>query len=145
MNFEKFQRTTFFMEQLSWLLLRNLWNILQRSQFLQLNFVKDFKSSFNSLLWNTIRNNWIIHVSQARKLSIIPVNNYILEYVKKRQKSLCRFFYLASKAWIVCRILSKVKNELKIYNLHMWLWDWHFYYLCLHIDGRIIFWILKNL
>ena len=27
----------------------------------------------------------------------------------------------------------------------MWLWDWHFYHSCLPIDGRIIFWILKNL
>ena len=48
----------------------------------------------------------------------MPVNNCILEYVKKRQKPLCRFFYLASEAWIVCRLLSKVKNELKkIYDL----------------------------
>ena len=33
----------------------------------------------------------------------------------------------------------------KIYNLFMRLWDWHFYHLCLPIDRRIIFWILKNL
>ena len=45
---------------------KNLWNIWW-SRFLQLNFIKDFKSSFNSLLWNTIWNNWIIYyVSQAR-------------------------------------------------------------------------------
>ena len=51
----------------------------------------------------------------------MPVNNYILEYVKKKDKShFADFSYLASEAWIVCRILSKVKNELKkIYNLHM--------------------------
>ena len=66
-------------------------------------------------MWNPIWNNWIIYVSQARKLSIMPVNNCILKYVKKRQKPLCRFFYLASEAWIVCRILWKVKNELKMY------------------------------
>ena len=29
------------------------------------------------------------------------------------------FFYLASDAWIVCRILSKVKNELKIYIIYI--------------------------
>ena len=92
-NFEKFLSTAFFIEHLCWLLLRNLWNIIWWSQFLQLNFIKDFKSSFNSLLWNTIWNNWIIYyVSQARKLSIMPVNNCILEYVKKRQKPLCGFF-----------------------------------------------------
>ena len=45
----------------------------------------------------------------------MPVDNYILEYVKKRQKPLGRFFfYLASEAWIVCRILSKRKNGLKM-------------------------------
>ena len=27
----------------------------------------------------------------------------------------------------------------------MWLWHWHFYHSCLHIDGRIKFWILTNL
>ena len=27
----------------------------------------------------------------------------------------------------------------------MCLWDWHFYYSCLYIDGRIMFWFLKNL
>ena len=75
----------------------------------------------------------------------MPVNNCILEYVKKDKSHFANFFYLASEAWIVCRILSKVKNELKIYNLRMWIWDWHFYRSCLHIDGRIIFWILKNL
>ena len=102
-----------------WLLLKNLWNIWW-SQFLQLNFIKDFKSSFNSLLWNTIWNNWIIYyVSQARKLSIMPVNNCILEYVKKDKSHFADFFYLASEAWIVCRILSKVKNELKIYIIYI--------------------------
>ena len=48
--------------------------------FFQLNFIKGFKSSFNSLLWNTIWNNWIIYyVSQARKLSSMPVNICILD------------------------------------------------------------------
>ena len=103
-----------------WMLLKNLWNIIWWSQFLQLNFIKDFKSSFNSLLWNTIWNNWIIYyVSQARKLSIMPVNNCILEYVKKDKSHFADFFYLASEAWIVCRILSKVKNELKIYIIYI--------------------------
>ena len=70
----------------------------------------------------------------------------ILKYVKRKTKATCRFFYLASEAWIVCRLLSKVKTELKnINNLFVWLWDWHFYHSCLPIDGRIIFWILKNL
>ena len=50
----------------------------------------------------------------------MPVNNCILEYVKKRQKPLYRFFfYLASEAWILCRILSKVKNELKMYIIYI--------------------------
>ena len=26
----------------------------------------------------------------------------------------------------------------------MWLWDWHFYHSCLHIDRKIMFWILKS-
>ena len=72
------------------------------------------------MLWNTIWNNWIIYyVSQARKLSIMPVNNCILEYVKKDKSHFADFFYLASEAWIVCRILSKVKNELKIYIIYI--------------------------
>ena len=41
----------------------------------------------------------------------------ILKYVKRKTKATCRFFYLASEAWIVCRLLSKGKTELKkIYN-----------------------------
>ena len=113
-NLEKFLRTPFFIEHLCWLLLKNLWNIIWWSQFLQLNFIKDFKSSFSSLLWNTIWNNWIIYyVSYARKLSIMPVNNCILEYVKKDKGCFADFVYLASEAWIACRILSKVENELK--------------------------------
>ena len=45
----------------------------------------------------------------------MPANNCILEYMKNKTKaSLQIFFYLASEAGIVCRILSKVKNELKI-------------------------------
>ena len=99
---------------------KNLWNIIWWSQFLQLNFIKDFKSSFSSLLWNTIWNNWIIYyVSYARKLSITPVNNCILEYVKKDKGRFADFFYLASETWIVCRILLKVKNELKIHIIYI--------------------------
>ena len=63
---------------------------------------------------------------------------------KERQKPLCRFFYLASEAWIVCRLLSKVKNELKKYIIYVTL-GLDFYHSCLPIDGRIIIWILKNL
>ena len=45
----------------------------------------------------------------------MPINNSILEYVKKKTKSTLQiFFYLVSEGGIVCRILSKVKNELKI-------------------------------
>ena len=45
----------------------------------------------------------------------MPVNNCILEYVTKKKKvALQIFFYLASEAWIVCRTLLKLKNELKI-------------------------------
>ena len=44
----------------------------------------------------------------------MPGNNYILKYVKQRQSHFEDFFYLASEALIVCRRLSKVKNELKI-------------------------------
>ena len=45
----------------------------------------------------------------------MPVSNYIFEYVKKKDKShFADFFYLTSEAWIVCRVLSKVKNGLKI-------------------------------
>ena len=43
----------------------------------------------------------------------------ILKYVKRKTKATCRFFYLASEAWIVCRLLSKVKNELKIYIIYI--------------------------
>ena len=32
---------------------------------------------------------------------------------KKEKTHFADFFYLASEAWIVCRLLSKVKNELK--------------------------------
>ena len=72
------------------------------------------------MLWNTIWNNWIIYyVSQTRKLSIMPANNYILEYVKKDKSHFADLFYLASEAWIVCRILSKVKNKLKIYIIYI--------------------------
>ena len=139
-NFDKFLRTPFFIEHLCWLLLKNLWNIIWWSQFLQLNFIKDFKSSFNSLLWNTIWNNWIIYyVSQARKLSIMPVNNCILEYVKKDKSHFADFFYLASEAWIVCRILSKVKNELKIYIIY--ICDFRTDIFITHV----CVWILKNL
>ena len=50
----------------------------------------------------------------------MPVNNYILEYAKKKKKNhFADFFYLASEAWIVYRILSKVKNELKIYIIYI--------------------------
>ena len=49
----------------------------------------------------------------------MPVNNCILEYVKKDKSHFADFFYLASEAWIVCRILSKVKNELKIYIIYI--------------------------
>ena len=59
------------------------------------------------------------YVSQARKLSIMPVNNCILEYVKKDKSHFADFFYLALEAWIECRILSKVKNESKIYIIHI--------------------------
>ena len=44
----------------------------------------------------------------------MPVNNCILEYVKKDKSHFADFFYLASEAGMVCTILSKVKNELKI-------------------------------
>ena len=50
-----------------------------------------------------------------------PVNNlWILEYVKRRTKAALQIFLnLASEAWIVCRLLSKVKNELKIYIIYI--------------------------
>ena len=84
------------------------------------NVIKDFKSNFNSLLWNTIWNNLIIYyVSQARKLLIMPVNNCILEYVQKDKSHFADFFIWHSEAWIVCRILSKVKNKLKIYIIYI--------------------------
>ena len=70
----------------------------------------------------------------------------ILKYAKNKDKSqFSNFFHLASEAWTLCKLLSKVKNELKTYNVHMWLWNWYFYHSCLHIDGRIMFWILNNL
>ena len=49
----------------------------------------------------------------------LSVNNCILEYVKKRQKPLCRFSHLTLEAWIACRILLKVKNKLKIYTIYI--------------------------
>ena len=46
----------------------------------------------------------------------MPVKNCILEYVKRKTKATLQiFFYLTSEASIVCRLLWKVKNELKIY------------------------------
>ena len=48
-------------------------------------------------------------------LSIIPFK----EYVKKDKSHFSDFFYLALEAWIVCRILSKVKNELEIYIIYI--------------------------
>ena len=42
----------------------------------------------------------------------MPVNNCILE--KHVKSHFPDFFYLASEVWILCRILSKVKNELKM-------------------------------
>ena len=49
----------------------------------------------------------------------MPVNNCILEYVKKEKGGFADFFYQASEAWIVCKILSKVKNELKKYIIYI--------------------------
>ena len=49
----------------------------------------------------------------------MPVNNCTLQYVKKDKNHFADFFYLASRAWIICRILSKVKNELKIYVIYI--------------------------
>ena len=49
----------------------------------------------------------------------MPVNNCNLKYVKKDKSHFADFFYLASEAWIVCRILSKVKNDLKIYIIYI--------------------------
>ena len=39
-------------------------------------------------------------------------------------------------------IFNRIKNT---YNVHICLWDWHFYHSCLHIDVGIMFSILKNL
>ena len=75
----------------------------------------------------------------------MPVNNCILEYVKKDKSHFADFFYLASEAWIVCRILSKVKNELKIDIIYICDFGIDISQSCLHIDARIIFWILRNL
>ena len=77
----------------------------------------------------------------------MPVNNCILEYVKKDKSHFADFFYLASEAWIVCRLLSKVKNELKIYLIYICdfdisithMWDWHFYHSCLHMMEELYF------
>ena len=50
----------------------------------------------------------------------MPVDSCILEYVQKKDKShFADLLYLASKAWIVCRLLSKVKNELKIHIIYI--------------------------
>ena len=38
---------------------------------------------------------------------------------KERQKPIYRFFYLASEAWIVCKLLSKVKNKFKKYIIYL--------------------------
>ena len=50
----------------------------------------------------------------------MPAKNSILEYVKRKIKATLQIFYLASEAWIVCRLLSKVKNELKIYKIYIY-------------------------
>ena len=106
-----------------WLLLKNLWNIWW-SQFLQLNFIKDFKAVLILFLWNKIWNG----------------------IFKKRQKPFCRFFLSGIGSLNSMQNIIKSKKWIKnICNLHTWLWDWHFYRSCQHIDGRIIFSILKNL
>ena len=38
-----------------------------------------------------------------------------LEYFERKIKANSQIFHLASDAWTVCRLLSKVKNELNIY------------------------------
>ena len=38
---------------------------------------------------------------------------------KKNKSHFADFFYLASKAWIVCSLLSKVKNELNIFIIYI--------------------------
>ena len=37
----------------------------------------------------------------------------ILEYVERKTKATLQVFLSGSEAWIACRLLSKVKNELK--------------------------------
>ena len=44
----------------------------------------------------------------------MSVNNCILGYVKKKTKATLQIFYVTFEALMVCKILSKVKNELKI-------------------------------
>ena len=50
---------------------------------------------------------------------VSTINNCILEYIKKDKSHFADFFCLASEAWIVCTILSKVKNELKIHIIYI--------------------------
>ena len=69
----------------------------------------------------------------------MPVNNWILEYVKKDKSHFAGFFDLASEAWTICRILSKVKNGLKIYIIY--ICDFGIDYSITHV----CIWILKNL
>ena len=69
----------------------------------------------------------------------MPVNDCTLEYIKKTKTPLQIFFYLASEAWIVCRILSKVKNELKIYIIY--ICDFRNYitltHVCILMEGTL--------
>ena len=68
------------------------------------------------------------------------------EYVKKRHKPLGRFFLSGIGSLNSIYNIIKSKKQIKnISNLYIWPWDWHFYHSSLHIDRRIIFWILKNL
>ena len=60
-------------------------------------------------------------------------------YYNKRMRLAYKFKRIIQVFWWIVQPL--LHREI---NLHMWLWDWHFYHSCLHIDRRIIFWILKN-
>ena len=97
------------------------------------------------MLWNTIWNNWIMYyVSQTRKLSINwYLSRNLAFYIihKERQKPICRSFLLGTWNLNSMQVIIRSKKRIKI----IWLWDWHFYLLRLHIDKRIMFWILNNL
>ena len=42
-------------------------------------------------------------------------------FKKKDKSQFADFFYLTPEAWTACRLLLKIKNELKIHIMYIWV------------------------